>query len=101
VKGLALRNRIVMPPMQTGRATLEGAVTDRLIGFYLRRSAALGLLIVEHCYVSTRGKLSLKQLGIHDDELIRGLEKLAGSVHAVGTPVIVQISHAEALRTGM
>jgi 2,4-dienoyl-CoA reductase-like NADH-dependent reductase (Old Yellow Enzyme family) len=80
--------------MQTGRATVEGAVTDRLIGFYVRRSAALGMLIVEHCYVSARGRLSLKQLGIYDDELIWGLQKLAGSVHAVGTPVVVQISHA-------
>lgn len=94
VKGLTFKNRVVMPPMQTGRATVEGAVTDRLIGFYVRRSAALGMLIVEHCYVSARGRLSLKQLGIYDDELIWGLQKLAGSVHAVGTPVVVQISHA-------
>jgi len=94
VKGLALRNRIVMPPMQTGRATVKGAVTDRLIGFYVRRSAALGLLIVEHTYVSPSGKLSEKQLGIYDDKLIGGLEKLAGSVHALGTPVVVQITHA-------
>ena len=94
VKGLTFKNRVVMPPMQTGRATVEGAVTDRLIGFYVRRSAALGMLIVEHCYVSARGRLSLKQLGIYDDELIRGLQKLAGSVHAVGTPVVAQISHA-------
>ena len=94
VKGLTFKNRVVMPPMQTGRATVEGAVTDRLIGFYVRRSSALGMLIVEHCYVSARGRLSLKQLGIYDDELIWGLQKLAGSVHAVGTPVVVQISHA-------
>jgi NADPH2 dehydrogenase len=94
VKGLTFRNRIVMPPMQTGRATVEGAVTDRLIGFYARRSAALGLLIVEHAYVSRFGKLSPKQLGIYDDSLIFGLEKLAGSIHAVGTPVVVQITHA-------
>jgi NADPH2 dehydrogenase len=94
VKGLTLRNRIVMPPMQTGRATVEGTVTDRLISFYVRRSSALGLLIVEHCYVSARGRLSLKQLGIYGDELIGGLERLAGSVHAVGTPVVVQMSHA-------
>jgi 2,4-dienoyl-CoA reductase-like NADH-dependent reductase (Old Yellow Enzyme family) len=38
--------------------------------------------------------LSLKQLGINDDELIGGLERLAGSIHALGTPVVVQISHA-------
>lgn len=94
VKGLALRNRIVMPPMQTGRATVKGAVTDRLISFYVRRSAALGLLIVEHSYVSAGGKLSPKQLGIYNDELIDGLEKLSARIHAVGTPIVVQITHA-------
>jgi len=83
-----------MPPMQTGRATLEGAVTDRLVSFYVRRAAALGLLIVEHAYVSCAGKLSPKQLGIYDDKLIKGLEKLVSKVHALGTPVIVQITHA-------
>jgi len=94
VKGLTLRNRIVMPPMQTGRATVKGAVTDRLISFYVRRSAALGLLIVEHSYVSAGGKLSPKQLGIYNDELIDGLEKLSARIHAVGTPIVVQITHA-------
>jgi NADPH2 dehydrogenase len=94
VKGLTLQNRIVMPPMQTGRATVTGAVTNRLIGFYVRRSAGLGLVIVEHCYVSKSGKLGLKQLGIYDDELINGLERLAADVHALATPVVVQISHA-------
>lgn len=83
-----------MPPMQTGRATVKGAVTDRLISFYVRRSAALGLLIVEHSYVSAGGKLSPKQLGIYNDELIDGLEKLSARIHAVGTPVVVQITHA-------
>lgn len=94
VKDLIFRNRIVMPPMQTGRATVKGAVTDRLINFYVRRSAALGLLIVEHSYVSTGGKLSPKQLGMYDDELIDGLERLTGAIHAVDTPVVVQITHA-------
>lgn len=83
-----------MPPMQTSRATVKGAVTDRLIGFYVRRSTALGLLIVEHSYVSAAGKLSPKQLGIYDDELIHGLKRLASRIHAVGTPVVLQITHA-------
>jgi 2,4-dienoyl-CoA reductase-like NADH-dependent reductase (Old Yellow Enzyme family) len=80
--------------MQTSRATVKGAVTDRLIGFYVRRSTALGLLIVEHSYVSAAGKLSPKQLGIYDDELIHGLKRLASRIHAVGTPVVLQITHA-------
>ena len=84
----------MLPPMQTGRATFEGYVTDRLIGFYIRRSAALGLPIVEHAYISLTGKIGPKQLGIYDDMLISGLKKLTDSVHALGTPIVIQISHA-------
>ena len=94
VKDYVLRNRIVMPPMQSGRASFEGAVTNKLINFYVRRSSALGLPIVEHAYVSPTGKIGPKQLGIYDDSLISGFEKLAKSIHEVGAPAVVQISHA-------
>lgn len=94
IKGITLRNRIVMPPMQSGRASLKGEVTSRVINFYSRRSAWLGLPIVEHAYVSASGKIGPKQLGIYDDSLISGLEKLASAIHSVGAPAIVQISHA-------
>jgi len=94
VKGYILRNRIVLPPMQTGKATFEGAVTNKLINFYVRRSSALGLPIVEHAYVSPTGKIGPKQLGIYDDSLIGGFEKLAEHIHEVGAPAVVQISHA-------
>jgi len=83
-----------MPPMQSGRATFEGAVTNRLINFYVRRSSALGLPIVEHAYVSSTGRLGLKQLGINSDELIPGFKKLAKAIHAVGAPAVQQITHA-------
>jgi NADPH2 dehydrogenase len=94
IKGITLRNRIVMPPMQSGRASLKGEVTNRVINFYSRRSSWLGLPIVEHAYVSASGKVGPKQLGIYDDSLISGLEKLASAIHSVGAPAIVQISHA-------
>jgi 2,4-dienoyl-CoA reductase-like NADH-dependent reductase (Old Yellow Enzyme family) len=94
VKGVTLRNRIVMPPMQTGRASFEGAVTNRLINFYVRRSSVLGLPIVEHAYVSPTGRIGPKQLGIYSDSLISGFEKLAKGLHEVGVPAVVQISHA-------
>ncbi len=94
VKGLTLKNRIVMPPMHTGLATTEGAVTDNLIEHYVRRSKALGLLIVEHSYVSFEGRLSEKQLGIYEDGLVLGLEKLSSGIHATSTPAVIQINHA-------
>ena len=80
--------------MQTGRASFEGAVTNRLINFYARRSAHLGLPIVEHSYISPTGKIGPKQLAIHDDSSISGFEKLANALHEVGAPAVVQISHA-------
>jgi len=99
VKGVTLRNRIVMPPMQSGRADFDGAVTTKLINFYVRRSAALGLPIVEHAYISPMGKIGPKQLGIYDDKLLPGFEKLAAGIHSVGAPAVVQISHAGAVAT--
>ena len=99
VKGLTLKCRIVMAPMNTEFATRAGAVTKRLVGHYVKRSKALGLLIVEHSFVSLQGKLSERQLGIHDDSLIPGLKKLVQSVHATGTPIVAQINHAGARTT--
>ena len=83
-----------MPPMQSGRPTFEGAVTNRVINYYVSRSMFVGLPIVEHAYVSLLGKLSLKQLGIYNDTLIPGLEKLAAEIHGVGAPAVLQITHA-------
>ena len=97
MKGYTLRNRIVLPPMQTGRASFEGAVTKRLINFYVRRSAHTGLPIVEHSYVSPTGKIGPKQLAIHGDSLIGGFKELADALHKVGAPAVVQISHAGAV----
>ncbi|MEA2090083.1 MAG: NADH:flavin oxidoreductase [Thermoproteota archaeon] len=94
VKEMSLKNRIVMPPMYTGLATAGGSVTDSLIQHYVQRSKALGLLIIEHSYVSLAGKLGERQLGIYDDKLIRGLEKLSSGIHATGAPVVIQINHA-------
>ena len=91
---LRLRNRIVMPPMQTGLATTKGAITDELINHYVRRCRALGLLIIEHSYVALEGKFSEKQVGIYNEDLIAGLLKLSSRVQAEGVAVVLQINHA-------
>ncbi len=96
VKGLTLKCRIIMPPIATNLATRKGAVTERLIEHYVKRCKSLGLLVVEHSYVSLNGKFSERQLGIYDDRLIPKLKKLVRSVHATDTPIISQINHAGA-----
>ena len=94
IERLVIRNRIVMPPMHTGLATSEGAVTESLIRHYVQRAAKVGLIIIEHSYVLLEGKLSERQLGIHSDDLVSGLERLSSLVHAKATPVVIQINHA-------
>ena len=97
VKGLSLKNRLVMPPMATGMATEDGEVTDRHIRHYTTRArGGVGLIIVEHTYVSKDGKLSQGQMGLYDDKLIPSLKRLVEAIHAEGTKVVIQLTHAGA-----
>jgi 2,4-dienoyl-CoA reductase-like NADH-dependent reductase (Old Yellow Enzyme family) len=91
---LALKNRIVMPPMANGLADTDGRVTDQLIAHYVLRASGVGLVIVEHSYFTPQGKASPNQLGIQDDVAISGLTRLVESIHAEGTPACIQINHA-------
>ncbi len=86
-----------MPPMATGMATEDGEVTDRHIKHYTARAkGGVGLIIIEHTYVSEDGKLSRGQTGLYDDSLIPGLKRLVEAIHAEGTKVIIQLTHGGA-----
>jgi len=96
---LNLRNRIVMPPMATEFSTAKGEVTDRLVKHYVERAEDLGLLIVEHTYVTPEGRMSAHQLGAYSDELISGLKRLTEAVHKFETPIALQITHGGSATT--
>ena len=97
IKGLSLKNRLVMPPMATGMASEDGEVTGRHIKHYTARArGGVGLIIIEHTYVSENGKLSRGQLGLYDDRLKPGLKRLVEAIHAEGTKVIIQLTHGGA-----
>jgi 2,4-dienoyl-CoA reductase-like NADH-dependent reductase (Old Yellow Enzyme family) len=90
---LELKNRIVMPPMGTGFSNRKGEVTEKHLRHYSERAKDLGLLIVEHSFVSHRGRASLSQLGAHSDDLVPGLTRLVDEVHKTETPIALQINH--------
>lgn len=96
LKGLRLKNRIVMPPMANNLATEAGEVTGRLVEHYARRAGSLGLIIVEHAYTVPEGRINANQLGIYDDRLVAGLSRIAEAVHRAGGLVAIQITHAGA-----
>jgi 2,4-dienoyl-CoA reductase-like NADH-dependent reductase (Old Yellow Enzyme family)/NADH dehydrogenase FAD-containing subunit len=95
VKNLALKNRLVYPPMGTGYATIFGAVTPRLIAYHRERAAGgVGINIVEFSTVEAAGNVNTPMLGIYDDSHIPGLKSLTDAVHEVGGKIAIQISHA-------
>ncbi len=92
---LTLRNRIVMPPMWSGKATPDGLVTLDIIEYHrVRAAAGCGLVIVEHAFVHPRGRHSATQLGVYDDRCTEGLTALAAAIKAEGAVACLQISHA-------
>jgi len=93
--GLALRNRIAMPPMWSGKASPEGAVTDAIVEYHrVRAAAGCGLVIVEHAFVHPQGRHSSTQLGVDGDACADGLARLASAIRAEGAVACLQMSHA-------
>lgn len=96
-KGLELKNRIVMPPMANDFSGADGEVNDRHLEHYRARAGAdVGLMIIEHSYVNPAGKMTVKQLGIHEDGLVPGLKTLADAIREAGSKSAIQLAHAGA-----
>jgi NADPH2 dehydrogenase len=93
IQSLHLKNRIVMAPMWTGKATDDGYVTDELVKHYTDRSENLGLQIVEATITSRKGAVLDRSLQISSDSYIPGLEKLVKSVHRKDTSIALQLAH--------
>jgi len=93
IRSLKLKNRLVLPPMRSRKASLEGHVTDDFIKHYTDRAVGPGLIIIEHAYITEFGRVS-PQLGVCDEKFIKGLSRLTDAIHAKGTQVVLQISHA-------
>lgn len=90
-----LTNRVVVPPMASETADELGYVTEKTIEHYrsLARSKA-GLVIVEYSYVHSTGKSEEFQLGIDQDDQIRGLRRVALAIKSQGAVAGIQITHA-------
>lgn len=96
VGNLAIKNRLVMPPMATSKSSAEGHVTDEILAYYNEKSMGgyIGLIIIEHAFVAPEGKASNAQLSICKDSDISGLRDLVDVIHKNGSMVFAQINHA-------
>ena len=92
---LIAENRIVMPPMHTGKAVC-GHVTDELISYYRDRAvfSRPGIIITEHSYIAENGRASDTQLSIASDEMVKEHRRLTDAIHEGGSLALVQLNHA-------
>jgi len=93
---LLLTNRLVMPPMATSKAGLDGRVSEAILDYYSEKSRGgyIALIIVEHSFISPEGRAGKGQLSIADDSVVGNLKKLAAVIHQNGSKGIIQINHA-------
>lgn len=92
---LEVNNRFVNSATGEGMATESGEVTDRLVERYRRLArGGVGLIITGVMYVHPLGRPGKYITGIHSDEMIPGLAKVADAVHSEGGKVVFQLLHA-------
>ena len=73
-------------------ATAEGACTPPLIDLMGDLAAGgVGLIITGHTYIREDGQHSPRQLGIHQDTLIPGLQNLTRCVHEHASKIVLQL----------
>jgi len=91
--GLALPNRIVMPPMTRSRASQPGDVPNALMAEYYAQRAGAGLIVSEGTWISPLGKGYAWTPGIHTPEQVEGWRKITSAVHAAGGRIFAQLWH--------
>lgn len=98
VRRMTIPNRIIMPPMGTNFAEVDGSMNDEHITYYEQRArGGTGLIIVENACVSfPMGSNGTTQLRIDHDKFIPRLYKLTETLHKHGTQAAIQINHAGA-----
>jgi len=95
LRGLTLRNRIVMPPMCMYCAGTDGLAADwHLSHYHARAQGGVGLILLEATAVEPRGRISAGDLGLWDDAQIASLARVAALARAEGAAIGVQLAHA-------
>ena len=92
---VTFKNRLVMSPMGTNLAEMDGSPSEDMIAFYEARAiGGAGLIIPEITRVNdSHGVGMMRQLSVTKDRHIEGLAKLAAAVHKHGTKIFIQLHH--------
>lgn len=90
---IALKNRIVMPPLTRARSSQPGNVPNALMAEYYAQRADAGLIIAEATDISADAKGYSQTPGVHSREQIAGWRLVTDAVHAKGGRIFLQLWH--------
>lgn len=98
IRSMTLRNRIVMPPMGTNFANLDGSFNEKHLMYYTQRAkGGTGLITLENvCVDFPMGSNGTTQLRIDDEQYLPGLWEFNERMHEYGACTSVQLNHAGA-----
>jgi 2,4-dienoyl-CoA reductase-like NADH-dependent reductase (Old Yellow Enzyme family)/thioredoxin reductase len=88
------KNRMIMSPMWTRYASVNGEVTQQLVDYYVARAkSGVAMVIQESTAVDGRHVWKEPELRIDEDKFVPGLHRLVESIHNAGALVFVQLHH--------
>src|SRR6478752_7060111 len=96
IKGLELKNRIVMAPMcQYSVDKQDGTPNNWHFVHYVSRAiGGTGLIIVEMTSIDPEGRITNGDLGLWSDGQIPAYKRIIHEVHKYGAKIGIQIAHA-------
>ncbi len=95
VGAVQLKNRFVMPPMDTNYDNGDGSLSRKQYAYYTERArGGVGLIITEAVSVShPHGLITERQMNFKSHNSTPEFHDLTDSVHAFGTKIIPQLHH--------
>ncbi|MEZ0360456.1 MAG: NADPH dehydrogenase NamA [Hydrogenobacter sp.] len=94
IRGVTLKNRIVVSPMCMYSSEDGFSNEWHLVHLGSRAVGGAGLIFTEATAVEPRGRISPVDLGIYKDEHVEGLKRIVDFCHNFGSKVGVQLAHA-------
>ena len=95
IGNLQLSNRFLRSATWDATADVSGSVTDNSVALYRELARGeIGLIISGYAFVSDHGKANPGQYGVHTNEMIPGLRRLADTIHEQDGRIALQIVHS-------
>jgi 2,4-dienoyl-CoA reductase (NADPH2) len=95
IRGLELKNRILLAPMGSNLCEPDGTCGERLLDYYEERArGGTGLILLETAAVAwPAGSTMPNTIGFSEDRFIPGLTELAERMHRHGARIAAQLNH--------